>query len=43
MNNSTPILHIIRPGDTLYNLALMYNTTVKDIININLALDPYNL
>lgn len=43
MNNSTPILHIIRPGDTLYNLALMYNTTVQDIINTNLALDPYNL
>lgn len=43
MNNSTPILHTIRAGDTLYNLALMYGTTVQEIINTNLALDPYNL
>ena len=41
MNNC--ILHVIRPGDTLYNLASMYNTTVQEIINMNLALDPYNL
>lgn len=43
MNNSSPILYTIRPGDTLYNLAMMYGTTVQEIINTNLALDPYNL
>lgn len=39
MNNTRPILHTIRPGDTLYNLAIMYCTTVKNIIDTNLALD----
>ena len=38
-----PILHTIRPGDTLYNLALTYGTTVEEIINANMTLDPYNL
>lgn len=43
MNNSSPIIYTIRPGDTLYNLAMQYGTTVQDLINTNLALDPYNL
>ena len=43
MNDTNPILHIIRPGDTLYNLAIQYGTTAQDIIDTNLALDPYNL
>ena len=43
MDNINPILHIIRPGDTLYNLATQYCTTVQNIIDTNLALDPYNL
>jgi len=43
MNDSGAILHTIRPGDTLYNLANQYGTTVQEIINTNLALDPYNL
>lgn len=43
MNCWNPIMHIIRSGDTLYNLAIMYNTTVQEIINSNLSLDPYNL
>lgn len=43
MNNTRPILHTIRPGDTLYNLAIMYCTTVQNIIDTNLALDPYSL
>ncbi|MBQ2938690.1 MAG: LysM peptidoglycan-binding domain-containing protein [Clostridia bacterium] len=43
MNNSNPILYTIRPGDTLYNLALMYGTTVQELIDTNLSLDPYNL
>lgn len=43
MNDLNPILYTIRPGDTLYNLALTYGTTVQEIIDTNLALDPYNL
>ena len=43
MNDRNPILHIIRPGDNLYNLAMQYGTTVQNIIDTNLALDPYNL
>ena len=43
MNNMNPILHTIRPGDTLYNLAIQYCTTVQNIIDTNLALDPYSL
>lgn len=43
MNHMNPILHTIRPGDTLYNLAIQYCTTVQNIINTNLALDPYSL
>lgn len=43
MNNSNFIVHTIQPGDTLYNLALMYGTTVQEILNTNLALDPYSL
>lgn len=43
MNEMNPILHTIRPGDTLYNLAIMYCTTVQNIIDTNLALDPYSL
>ena len=38
-----PILYTIKPGDTLYNLAMQYGTTVQQLINTNLALDPYNL
>lgn len=43
MNDATPILHTIRPGDTLYTLAMQYGTTVQDILDTNLALEPYNL
>lgn len=43
MNEMNPILHTIRPRDTLYNLAIMYCTTVQNIIDTNLALDLYNL
>lgn len=38
-----PILYTIRPGDTLFNLANQFGTTPQDIINTNLALDPYSL
>ena len=43
MNDSTPILYIIRPGDTLFNIAAMFGTSVQEIMNANPALDPYNL
>ncbi len=43
MNDLTPILYTIKPGDTLYNLALTYGTTVQEIIDTNLALNPYDL
>lgn len=43
MNFSSPILYTIRPGDTLYHLAMEYHTTVEELIRTNLALDPYDL
>ena len=43
MDSSNLIVHTIRPGDTLYNLAILYGTTVQDIMNTNLGLNPYNL
>lgn len=43
MNDLEPILYTIRPGDTLYNLALQYGTTVQEIMDTNLALTPYSL
>ena len=43
MNDMNPILHIIRPGDTLYNLAIQYGTTVQNIMDTNMGLNPYNL
>ena len=43
MNDLEPILYTIRPGDTLYNLALQYGTTVQEIMDTNLALNPYSL
>ena len=35
MNDIKLILHTIRPGDTLYNLAMQYGTTVQNIIDTN--------
>ena len=43
MNDINPILHTIRLGDTLYKLAMQYGTTIQNIIDTNLALDPYSL
>ena len=43
MNEMNPILYTIRPGDTLYKLAMQYGTTVQTIIDNNIALNPYNL
>lgn len=43
MNEMNPILYTIRPGDTLYKLAMQYGTTVQSIIDNNMALNPYSL
>ena len=43
MNDMKPIIHIVKPGDTLYNLATQYGTTVQKIMENNMALDIYNL
>ena len=43
MNEMNPILYTIRPGDTLYKLAMQYGTTVQSIIDSNMALNPYSL
>ena len=43
MNEMNPILYTIQPGDTLYYLAMQYGTTVQNIIDTNMALNPYNL
>ena len=43
MNKINPILYTIKPGDTLYNLAMQYGTTVQNIIDTNIELEPYNL
>lgn len=37
------ITHVIRRGDSLYQLAKRYNTTVSDIMELNPGLNPYNL
>lgn len=43
MNNTDFILYTIKPGDTLFNLAVQYGTTVQELLDTNLTLDPYNL
>lgn len=43
MNDMKPIIHTVNPGDTLYNLATQYGTTVQKIMENNMALDIYNL
>ncbi len=43
MNNINPIIHVVQQGDTLYDLANMYGTTVQNIINTNPGINPYNL
>jgi len=43
MNCSNQVLYIIQPMDTLYDIAIRYNTTVEDIMARNTYLNPYNL
>lgn len=35
--------YTVKPGDTIYNLAVKYNTTVEDIIRVNPGINPDNL
>ena len=35
--------YIIKPGDTVYDLAIKYNTTVEAILRVNPGLNPDNL
>ncbi len=43
MNCSNPILHVIKPRDSLYQLARYYQTTIQMITALNPNLNPYNL
>lgn len=43
MNDINPIIHTVMSGDTLYNIAIRYSTTVQEILNNNPNLEPYNL
>ena len=36
-----PILYTIRPGDTLYKLAMQYGITVQSMIDANITLNPH--
>ena len=37
------IIHIIKPGETLYSIAKMYNSTPEEIMYLNPGIDPYYL
>lgn len=41
MNNS--MQYVIKQGDTLYNIAKRYDTTVPIILSKNTSIDPQNL
>lgn len=43
MNDTNPIVHIVKPGDTLYSIAAMHGVSVNDIMESNFGLDPYFL
>lgn len=43
INNSDFILYTIKPGDNLYSLSIQFGTTIQDLINNNIGLNPYNL
>jgi len=36
-------MHTIQPGDTLYSLAIRYNTTVSKLLELNPNVEIYNL
>jgi len=37
------VVHTIQPGDTLYRLAIVYNTTVPALLQLNPGVEIYNL
>lgn len=43
MNELYKVDYIIKLGDTIYSLSNKYNTSIKRIVNDNLAIDPYSL
>ena len=43
MNCTSPIMHTIVAGDTLYRLAIRFDTTVEDLLELNPGIDVYNL
>ena len=43
MQCENPFIHTIKPNDTLYSLAIRYETTVSKILAMNPGVDIYNL
>jgi len=43
MNCENQMLYTIQPRDTLYNIAVRYNTTPEHIMAMNVSINPYNL
>ena len=42
-NGNGNCVHTIQPGDTLYSLAIRYNTTVSKLLELNPGVEIYNL
>lgn len=38
-----PIIHVVKPGDTLYLIAKKHNISLDQIMDDNPDIDPYNL
>lgn len=43
MQCTNQVMHTIQPGDTLYSLAIRYNTTVSNLLDLNPGVEIYNL
>ena len=43
MHCANQFTHTIQPGDTLYSLAIRYNTTVSRLLELNPDVEIYNL
>lgn len=43
MYNTAPVMHIIQKGDSLYQLAKYYQTTIPEIMSLNPNINPQNL
>ncbi len=42
-NSENQLIHIIKPGDTLYSISRRYNVPLKALMRANHNIDPYNL